>query len=128
MLTGMVKTVFGNRIGDMLSGYRVFSRRFVKSFPALATRFETETEFTVHALALHMPVREVLTVYKARPPGSVSKLSTIRDGIRILRTIVALIEQERPLQCFALMALAFAVGGTLLGDPTAMTGLILQRR
>ena len=76
MLTGMVRTIFGNRITDMLSGYRVFSRRFVKSFPALAAGFETETEFTVHALELMLPVGEVETAYKDRPAGSTSKLRT----------------------------------------------------
>jgi len=100
MLTGMVRLVFGDRISDMLSGYRAFSRRFVKSFPALAEGFETETEFTVHALELKMPVGEVKTAYKDRPPGSTSKLNTIRDGIRILQTIIGLIRRERPLAFF----------------------------
>jgi hypothetical protein len=100
MLTGMVRLVFGDRISDMLSGYRAFSRRFVKSFPALAEGFETETEFTVHALELKMPVGEVKTAYKDRPPGSASKLNTIRDGIRILQTIIGLIRRERPLAFF----------------------------
>ncbi len=106
MLTGMVRLIFGDRITDMLSGYRAFSRRFVKSFPALAHGFETETEFTVHALELRLPVGEIQTAYKDRPPGSVSKLNTIRDGIRILRTILALIQRERPLAFFGLAGLA----------------------
>jgi len=106
MLTGMVRLIFGDRITDMLSGYRAFSRRFVKSFPALAQGFETETEFTVHALELRLPVGEIATPYKDRPPGSVSKLNTIRDGIRILRTILALIQRERPLAFFGLTGLA----------------------
>lgn len=106
MLTGMVRLIFGDRITDMLSGYRAFSRRFVKSFPALAHGFETETEFTVHALELRLPVGEIQTAYKDRPPGSVSKLNTIRDGIRILRTIMALIQRERPLAFFGLAGLA----------------------
>ena len=106
MLTGMVRLIFGDRITDMLSGYRAFSRRFVKSFPALAQGFETETEFTVHALELRLPVGEMQTAYKDRPPGSVSKLNTIRDGIRILRTILALIQRERPLAFFGLAGLA----------------------
>ncbi|MBR0655050.1 glycosyltransferase [Plastoroseomonas arctica] len=106
MLTGMVRLIFGDRITDMLSGYRAFSRRFVKSFPALAHGFETETEFTVHALELRLPVGEIATPYKDRPPGSVSKLNTIRDGIRILRTILALIQRERPLAFFGLTGLA----------------------
>ena len=109
VLTGMVRHIFGDRITDMLSGYRVFSRRFVKSFPALASGFETETEFTVHALELRLPLGEVRTRYKERPVGSVSKLNTWRDGIRILRTIVMLVQRERPLAFFA------ASGALLLG-------------
>lgn len=108
VLTGMVRLVFGNRITDMLSGYRVFSRRFVKSFPALAEGFETETEFTVHALQLRMPVGELRTAYGERPRGSTSKLNTFRDGFRILRTIVNLAKGERPLAFFS------AAGGVLL--------------
>jgi glycosyltransferase involved in cell wall biosynthesis len=108
LLTGMVRQVFGNRISDMLSGYRAFSRRFVKSFPALAEGFETETEFTVHALELKLPVGELLTRYKERPQGSVSKLNTWRDGFRILRTIILLVQRERPLAFFG------AAGGVLL--------------
>src|SRR5882757_10281706 len=92
VLTGMVRRVFGSGISDLLSGYRVFSRRFVKSFPALTGGFETETEFTVHALALNMPVAEVRAPYRSRPPGSQSKLNTIADGFRILREIVRLVE------------------------------------
>jgi glycosyltransferase involved in cell wall biosynthesis len=113
VLTGMVRFVFGNGISDMLSGYRVFSRRFVKSFPALAGGFETETEFTVHALALNMPVAEVRAPYRRRPAGSQSKLNTFRDGLHILREIVTLIEHERPLTFFALAAafwLSIALG------------------
>jgi glycosyltransferase involved in cell wall biosynthesis len=108
MLTGIVARIFGNRVSDMLSGYRVFSRRFVKSFPALAAGFETETEFTVHALELKMPVGEVRTAYKDRPAGSTSKLRTYSDGFRILRTILILVKEERPLQFFSL------IGGVLL--------------
>ncbi len=104
MLTGMVRLVFGDRISDMLSGYRVFSRRFVKSFPALAEGFETETEFTVHALQLKMPVGEVRTAYGERPQGSTSKLRTYTDGLRILRTIVMLVKGERPLAFFSAAA------------------------
>ena len=109
VLTGIVRRVFGSRISDMLSGYRVFSRRFVKSFPALASGFETETEFTVHALELRMPVGEVRTAYKDRPAGSASKLRTYSDGFRILRTIVVLVKEERPLGFFACVALALAL-------------------
>lgn len=101
MLTGMVQQIFGKRIGDMLSGYRVFSRRFVKSFPALSSGFEIETELTVHALELRMPIAEASTNYKDRPEGSLSKLRTFRDGFRILKTIVILLKEERPLQFFS---------------------------
>ena len=88
VLTGMVRRVFGSGISDLLSGYRVFSRRFVKSFPALTGGFETETEFTVHALTLNMPVAEVRAPYRSRSAGSQSKLRTVSDGFRILREIV----------------------------------------
>ena len=117
VLTGMVRTVFGDRISDMLSGYRVFSRRFVKSFPALAGGFETETEFTVHALDLRMPVGEIRTMYKERPPGSTSKLRTYSDGVRILRTIVVLVKEERPLQFFSLCGQFLLMVAILLGVP-----------
>jgi len=109
MLTTMVARVFGNRISDMLSGYRVMSRRYVKSFPALSAGFETETELTVHALELRMPIAEIATPYKDRPEGSISKLSTFKDGFRILWTIIVLIKEERPMQFFLLLALFFAI-------------------
>ena len=117
MLTGLVRQVFGRGISDMLSGYRVFSRRFVKTFPALASGFETETEFTVHALELGMPVGEVHTAYRDRPAGSASKLRTYTDGIRILRTIITLVKEERPLQFFSSIGLLLLLGGLLLGVP-----------
>ena len=128
VLTGIVRYVFGNRVSDMLSGYRVFSRRFVKSFPALTTGFETETEFTVHALDLAMPIGEIITPYRERPVGSASKLRTYADGIRILHAIVVLIKEERPLQFFSLAALVLLLIGFGLGLPVAMefwaTGLV----
>lgn len=128
VLAGLVRHIFGARITDLLSGYRVFSRRFVKSFPALAAGFETETEFTVHALALCMPVGELDTAYAARPQGSVSKLNTWRDGLRILATIVLLVKEERPLQFFGLAALALLLLSLLLGTPVVAeflrTGLV----
>lgn len=128
VITGMVRQIFGNRISDMLSGYRIFSRRFVKSFPALAAGFETETEFTVHALELNMPIGELVTAYRSRPPGSASKLRTYVDGVRILRTIVVLVKEERPLQFFVLVGLALLLSGLLLGLPVvvefARTGLV----
>jgi glycosyltransferase involved in cell wall biosynthesis len=128
VLTGMVRVVFGDRISDMLSGYRVFSRRFVKSFPALAGGFETETEFTVHALDLRMPVGEVPTAYKDRPEGSTSKLRTYSDGVRILRTIVVLVKEERPLQFFSACGLVLLGVAVVLGVPVVgeflRTGLV----
>lgn len=123
VLTGLVAAVFGNRVRDLLSGYRVFSRRFVKSFPALAGGFETETEFTVHALELGMPIGEVPTAYKERPPGSASKLNTVRDGVRILRTILVLVKEERPLPFFGLAALLLLVAGLGLFVPVLLTYL-----
>ena len=123
LLTGMVRLVFGDRITDMLSGYRTFSRRFVKSFPALAHGFETETEFTVHALELHLPVGELPTPYRERPAGSASKLHTIRDGIRILRTIAALVRRERPLPFFGGLAALLLLLAALLMVPVLETYL-----
>jgi hypothetical protein len=128
VLTWIVRTIFGDRISDMLSGYRVFSRRFVKSFPALSTGFETETELTVHALELAMPVGEVPSRYKDRPPGSSSKLRTYTDGIRIMRTIVLLLKEVRPLQFFSLAAAALAILSIGLAAPVIAeffrTGLV----
>ncbi|AWK87618.1 glycosyltransferase family 2 protein [Azospirillum thermophilum] len=121
LLTGIVARVFGNRINDMLSGYRVFSRRFVKSFPALSSGFETETELTVHALELRMPIAEVKTPYKDRPPGSQSKLNTIRDGIRILRTILILVKEERPMPFFSVLFGVLALASVVLAGPLVST-------
>jgi hypothetical protein len=100
VLTGLVQQIFGKQFTDMLSGYRVFSRRFVKSFPAVSGGFEIETELTVHALELRMKTAEVPTRYKDRPAGSTSKLNTIRDGFRILGMIGLLVKEERPLAFF----------------------------
>lgn len=100
MLTQMVAITFGRQFTDMLSGYRIFSRRFVKSFPALAKGFEIETELTVHALELRMKTAELPAPYKERPEGSQSKLNTLRDGVRILLTIMELIKEERPVWFF----------------------------
>ncbi len=128
MLTAVVAWTFGGRFEDMLSGYRVLSRRFVKSFPALATGFETETELTVHALSLKLPVAEVETPYFARPPGSNSKLQTYRDGARILATIFKLLKEERPLAFFSAIAAVAAALSILLALPIfityAETGLV----
>jgi glycosyltransferase involved in cell wall biosynthesis len=123
VLTQAVSIIFGSRIRDMLSGFRVFSRRFVKSFPALASGFETETELTVHALELRLPMAEVQTPYRDRPVGSQSKLRTFRDGFRILRTIVLLVKEERPLQFFSSVAALLAVVSLVLGWPLITTFL-----
>lgn len=117
VLSFLVCRVFGNRVSDVLSGYRVFSRRFVKSFPALVAGFETETEFTIHALELNMPIGELATTYRGRCAGSCSKLHTYTDGLRILRTILTLVKQERPLQSFALTGMTLLAGGFGLGIP-----------
>jgi glycosyltransferase involved in cell wall biosynthesis len=116
-LTGIVRFVFGSRITDMLSGYRVFSRRFVKTFPALSSGFETETELTIHALELRMPLAEMETPYRDRAEGSTSKLSTYKDGMRILLTIVTLIKEERPLQFFSIIASVVFLAAMILGIP-----------
>ncbi|MBP0493789.1 glycosyltransferase [Pararoseomonas indoligenes] len=121
VLTGVVRQVFGNRVSDMLSGYRCFSRRFVKSFPALAKGFETETEFTVHALELRMPVAEVRTAYSERPEGSTSKLRTYHDGFRILRMILALVQRERPRLFFGIVATVLALVSAALFIPVLET-------
>lgn len=128
MLTGFVAKLFGRSFTDILSGYRVFSRRFVKSFPALSKGFETETELTVHALELRMPVTELDTPYGARPEGSASKLSTYRDGWRILRLILQLYKHERPLAYFSTLAVMLALLSLGLAVPIIIdyvnTGLV----
>jgi len=123
LLTSLVATIFGKRFDDMLSGYKVFSRRFVKSFPSLSGGFEIETELTVHALELRMPVAEVETHYGARPEGSASKLSTFGDGYRILKMIAVLIKEERPLQLFTALFIAFALASIVLMIPIIGTYL-----
>lgn len=122
-LTKIVRVVFGDRITDMLSGYRVFSRRFVKSFPALTEGFEIETELTVHALELRMPIAEVPTAYRERPATSASKLNTLRDGCRILRTILTMIKEERPLQFFGIVSTVLVIASIVLAWPLFLTYL-----
>jgi len=100
ILTGLVRKIFGAQFADMLSGYKIFSRAFVKSFPALSNGFEIETELTVHALELRLPCEEVVINYGERPEGSISKLNTFRDGWRILKQIVVLVKNERPMLFF----------------------------
>jgi glycosyltransferase involved in cell wall biosynthesis len=123
LLTGFVATVFGATFTDILSGYRVFSRRFVKSFPVLSRGFEIETELTVHALELELAVAEIATPYYARPQGSASKLNTWRDGMRILSTIVGLYRSERPLAFFSAVGIVLALGSIGLAIPIFVTYL-----
>jgi glycosyltransferase involved in cell wall biosynthesis len=128
MLTGLTAMMFNVKLGDMLSGYRVMSRRFVKSFPFTAEGFGIETELTVHAVRLLMPMAEVDTAYKERPVGSVSKLSTYRDGFKILFTIAQMLREERPLLFFATIAVLFAAVSVAFGTSIviefARTGLV----
>jgi hypothetical protein len=123
MLTMLVGVLFGQRFADMLSGYRGFSRRFVKSFPTLVGGFEIETELTVHALELNLPVAEFASPYRERPEGSISKLKTYSDGVRILLTIVRLLKAERPLEFFGFLSLCAASVGLVLAIPIVRTFL-----
>jgi len=123
MLTSFLSTVFGQAFKDILSGYRVFSRRFVKSFPVLSDGFEIETELSVHALELALPVTEIETPYYARPEGSVSKLNTWRDGFRILGTILKLYRSEKPLRFFALIGIFLMLVSIGLAIPVVITYL-----
>ena len=115
--TKTVELLFGKSFDDMLSGYRVFSRRFVKSFPLISSGFEIETEMTIHALALAVPSKEIPTAYDERPKGSVSKLSTYKDGVKILLSIMALLKNERPLFLFGVIALLSASASLGFGLP-----------
>jgi len=128
MLSGLTALLLKVQLTDMLSGYRIFSRRFVKSFPFTAQGFGIETELTVHAARLMMPMAELDTRYKERPVGSVSKLNTWRDGFRILRTIVHLVREERPLVFFSCFFLLLALTSLLIGAPVVTeyvrTGLV----
>jgi glycosyltransferase involved in cell wall biosynthesis len=128
MLTGLTAMMFNVKLGDMLSGYRVMSRRFVKSFPFTAEGFGIETELTVHAVRLLMPTAEVETAYKERPVGSVSKLSTYRDGFKILFTIAQMLREERPLLFFSVIAGMIAAVSVAFGTSIliefAHTGLV----
>lgn len=128
VLTGFLSWLFGRNCTDILTGYRVFSRRFVKSFPVLSTGFDIETELTVHALEMKMSVGEVETPYKERPEGSFSKLSTYKDGWRILRTMLRLFSAERPLAFFGSIGLVLALASLGLMTPLVIeymeTGLV----
>ncbi|MDL2340195.1 MAG: glycosyltransferase family 2 protein [Pseudomonadota bacterium] len=121
LFTGLLAGLFGRSFSDIFSGYRVFSRRFVKSFPVLSSGFEIETEMSIHALELRMPVGEVETAYGARPEGSHSKLSTVGDGWRILNTIVTLYRIERPLLYFGSLGGLLLLAALVLAVPLVMT-------
>src|SRR5258708_71287 len=123
MLTGFLSSVFGQAFKDILSGYRVFSRRFVKSFPVLSDGFEIETELSVHALELALPVAELETPYYARPEGSFSKLNTWRDGFRILGTILKLYRSEKPLRFFTAIGIFLTLVSIVLSIPIIITYL-----
>ena len=123
LFTGLLSGLFGRSFTDIFSGYRVFSRRFVKSFPVLSAGFEIETEISVHALELRMPVGEVATAYGARPEGSASKLSTYRDGWRILKTIGTLYRVERPVLFYGAIGGLFILAALILALPLVMTYL-----
>ena len=123
LFTGLLAGLFGRSFTDIFSGYRVFSRRFVKSFPVLSAGFEIETEISVHALELKMPVGEIETVYAARPEGSASKLSTYGDGWKILKTIFTLYRIERPVLFFGTIGFGLLVLGLILATPLVMTYL-----
>lgn len=122
-LTGVVKLLFGAQLKDMLSGYRVFSRRFVKSFPALSSGFEIETELTVHTLELKLPFAEDYTLYGSRPPGSESKLKTLTDGWRVLGTAVLLFKEVRPFLFFSIISVFLALVSLSLSIPIFTTYL-----
>ncbi|TGX52180.1 glycosyltransferase [Sphingomonas gei] len=122
-MTGLLARLFGRSFTDIFSGYRVFSRRFVKSFPVLSSGFEIETEISVHALELKMPVGEAETRYFARLEGSASKLNTYRDGFRIAKTIAVLYRIERPMLFFGFIAMVFAMMAVLLSIPLGITYL-----
>lgn len=123
LLTGFLGTLFGRNCTDILSGYRVFSRRFVKSFPAVSKGFETESELTVHALELRMSIGEITTPYQTRPQDSVSKLRTYRDGMLILLMILVMFKEERPLTFFSLVFGFLSVLSLLLAYPILITYL-----
>lgn len=128
VMSMLVAKIFGKGLNDLFSGYRVFTRRFVKSFPALSEGFEIETEFTIHALELRMKLAEVNSLYRARPVGSVSKLNTTKDGLRVLKIIISFVIAERPFQFFTLLSLLLAIVSIILGIPVFLeylrTGLV----
>lgn len=122
-ITGIVSRLFGNRFTDILSGYRVLSRRFVKSFPGITSGFEVETELSIHALQLKIPATEMVSSYKSRPTGSHSKLSTFKDGFKILRIIIHLLKEIRPLYFFSMITAVLAASSVILAYPLFATYL-----
>ncbi|MFO7937619.1 MAG: glycosyltransferase family 2 protein [Kiritimatiellia bacterium] len=123
LLTNIIRLYFGGNFIDVLTGYRAFSRRFVKSFPCLTTGFDIESELTIHSLALRIPVAEIPAPYQERPEGSFSKLSTVRDGTRILHTIVSLLRQEKPLTYYGALGSFCAAVSVILSIPVFITFL-----
>jgi glycosyltransferase involved in cell wall biosynthesis len=123
IFNGLYSSLFGRLFTDIFSGYRIFSRRFVKSFPAISSGFEIETEMSVHASQLRLPIAEIPTQYAARQDGSVSKLRTVRDGFRILLTLLILFKEIRPIQFFGVLATAFFSSGIALSIPIFLTYL-----
>ncbi|GAA4008886.1 glycosyltransferase family 2 protein [Sphingomonas humi] len=123
LFTGLLSSMFGRSFTDVFSGYRVFSRRFAKSFPVLSAGFEIETEMSVHALELRMPVGEVATAYGARPEGSTSKLSTYRDGWRILKVMLNLFRTEKPWLFFGSIGALLLAAALILSVPLVLTYL-----
>lgn len=130
VLTKIVQIFMGQKLTDMLSGFRVFSKRYVKTFPAQSKGFEIETELTIYALSRRLPIKEIETNYFSRPEGSISKLSTCKDGIKILKTILILIKEERPLMFFSLIAGILLILSIVLMFPVLLdfmkTGLVLR--
>jgi glycosyltransferase involved in cell wall biosynthesis len=128
LLTGMIRIIFGNYVQDVLSGYKVLSRKFVKTFPILSVGFDIETEIAINALELELPIGHVKGDYKSRPPGSNSKLRTFKDGFRILSLILKLLRHERPIQLFGFVSIVFFVLSLALGIPVVLeyiqTGLV----
>ena len=128
VLSGLVALIFGAQLKDMLSGFKVFSRRFVKTFPSTSSGFEIETELLIHSLEIDAPTSEIETAYCARPPGSFSKLSTYKDGARIMLLIIQLVRDLLPLQFFTFVAALLAVASLVLGVPIVnnylATGLV----
>ena len=120
-LKGVVQFLFSADLKDMLSGYRVFSRRFVKSFPALSSGFEIETELTVHTLELKLPFMEEYTLYGSRPPGSESKLKTFTDGWRVLGTAILLFKEVRPFLFFGIISVLLGMIALILSLPVLIT-------